>query len=406
MLPLKVSLKVSPAKELIMNERTGYVYYDREKKKWIARVTYVLPSGKKRNIRRQVLSKTDGKNLLKKILRELEERPDSIEGDRMTFRQLAAKYLERRLQPALYQGEIKVSGMRDHRTARQRLKVLLEHFGNRRIRSITHSDLERYRAMRFAEPVKGLRKDKNGKLKLVVIRDRSVATINRELQLLRACFNFALRQGWLMRTPFHGGDSLISSASERKRDRLLSLDEEARLLAACEGPRTHLRPILIAALDTAMRQGELLKLRWEDVDLASGLIIIRALNSKTLKARTVGMTTRLRAELERLFKMAPPDSSGLVFGIKSNVKSSFASACRVAKIDGLRFHDLRHVATSRMVMGQKLSPLEVMAITGHSQMQTFLRYVNVDQHTAKRGAEALDDLREEMEEAGNSGFVN
>ncbi len=96
---------------------------------------------------------------------------------------------------------------------------------------------------------------------------------------------------------------------------MLSHNEEARLLAACTGRRAHLRPLIICAIDTAMRRGELFKLCWRDVNLVTREITITALNSKTARARNVAMTPRIHEELERLRAIAPPDDNCLVFGI-------------------------------------------------------------------------------------------
>jgi integrase len=93
-----------------------------------------------------------------------------------------------------------------------------------------------------------------------------------------------------MRNPFDAGDQLISIADERHRERIISEAEEARLLAACCHPqRLHLRPIIICALYTGMRQGEILKLRWSDVDLATRKITVQSMNTKTLRARQIEM---------------------------------------------------------------------------------------------------------------------
>src|SRR5262249_16957896 len=158
-------------------------------------------------------------------------------------------------------------------------------------------------------------------------------------------------------------EPLISMASERKRDRVLMREEEAKLLAACETPtRKHLRPILVAALDTGLRKGELLKLRWLDVDLTNGLIRLRATTTKTEQPTTVGLTARLREELEKLWGKSPKKADLLVFGIKSDIKRGFASACEDAGIEDLRFHDLRHVATTRLVETKALHTQEAMKI--------------------------------------------
>jgi integrase len=88
--------------------------------------------------------------------------------------------------------------------------------------------------------------------------------------------------------------------------RILTREEEVKLLAACETPqRSHLRAILLCALDTGMRQGEIFSLRWRDVDLENGLLNIQAFHTKTMKERQIAITTRLALELERLKASAP-----------------------------------------------------------------------------------------------------
>ncbi len=220
-------------------------------------------------------------------------------------------------------------------------------------------------------------------------KPRSITSVNRELQLLRAVFRFAIREGAMLRSPFELGAPLISVADERKRERILSYDEETRLLASCTNRRAHIRPLIITALDTGMRRGDLFGLRWSDIDFVSSIINIRATTTKTLSARAVGMTTRVREELQRLRDVAPDDPQRSVFGIKDTVKTGFMAALREAGIESLRFHDLRHTAITRMIEGGMKSPA-VMKISGHTQMTTFIRYVNPNTDTVRNGAEMLD----------------
>ena len=104
---------------------------------------------------------------------------------------------------------------------------------------------------------------------------------------LRRLLNIAERAGMIAKNPFKTGDALIHVADEIKRERILTCEEEARLLAACIGCKLHLRPIIIAALDTGCRLGELLKMRWRDVNMNAGLITIQAFNTKTMRERQV-----------------------------------------------------------------------------------------------------------------------
>jgi integrase len=282
--------------------------------------------------------------------------------------------------PAEYVNQRKIAGVRSLAPALFAVEILVEHFGDRRLRAITHSDIEAFKLAR---------------LKVLTVRGttRSIASVNRELEILRAILNFALRQDWISKNPFNSGASLISKADETHRERLMTFEEEKKLLAACEvDSRKHLRPILIAAVDTAMRRGELLKLRWRNVDFDARSIEIEAFNTKTARARAVAMTLRLESELKQLYENAPKDPEGLVFGIKDNFKNGFAAACKEAKIEGLRFHDLRHTAITRMVEAG-MQPAEVMRVSGHTTPAMLWRYLNANADTARRAADALDLLR-------------
>src|SRR5437667_7378683 len=194
----------------------------------------------------------------------------------------------------------------------------------------------------------------------------------------------------------HAGDSLISCADENKRERIITRDEELRLLRACDQPRRrHVCAIIICALDTGMRRGEILSLRWSDVDLEGRVLNIRAFNTKTMKERQISLTTRLAAELEKLWEQSPKDNNQLVFGFSDNVKKSFASARGQAGLDDVRFHDLRHTAATRLV-GAHLPLAEVGRILGHTQANTTYRYVNANVETAKRAAAALDAFNSDV----------
>jgi len=214
---------------------------------------------------------------------------------------------------------------------------------------------------------------------------------------MRRLLNVALREGWILKNPFNAGEVLISLADEATRERILSSEEEHRMLLACADSRAHLRPLLIFLLDTGCRQGEAFKLRWRDVDLKAGLITIQAFNTKTARARQIATTKRVTEELWRLFEAsggAGGDQASLVFGITSNVRRSFASVCKIAGIKGgLRRHDLRHTHASRLDdLGFSLA--KIGGQLGHTKLQTTLRYVNRDAHAARKVATSLDGFNE------------
>jgi integrase len=365
------------AGEVIMKKPTGFI--TKRRGSWWVRVSFTdAITGKRRELTRAGRTRAEVCDIRDRLIRELTETSGrSAAHERARFADLANYYAGVYLRPAEYRDDRKVAGLRGLASANSRLEVLVEFFGARPLRSMTYGDLLRFKESRLNTPtVRG--------------GARAIASVHRELELLRRMLTVAVREGWLLQNPFNTGDPLISKADEKRRERILTVDEERRLLAAADRPgREHLRPILICAIDTGMRLGEMLKLQWADVDLFERTIQIRAFNTKTLQARTVHMTERLHRELA-LRATTVSDAESLVFGVATNVKRSFSSARREADLVGVRFHDLRHTAATRLCAG--LSLPEVGRILGHQQPGTTYRYINADAATARRAAAVLDEF--------------
>jgi integrase len=323
------------------------------------------------------------------MLRELEgEGPQLLDAATMTFDDLADFYKKHYLQDPEYVDGVKVSGLRSKYDFELRLKPLLRFFGKKKLRSITHGDLERYKAARLKAPVivgKNTRgTESKGK---PIERKRSIGTVHRELSFMRRILNVALGQGWILKNPFSMGKSLINPGDEKPRERILSKEEEEKLLAICTDWKAHLKPIIIMALDTGMRRGEMFSLKWSDIDFKNGIITIQAFNTKTMRERQVAMTDRLIEILVPMREIA--ENEDLVFGIKTNAKTSFNKAMKEVGLSGVRFHDLRHTHASRLVSAN--IPLsEVGRALGHTQANTTFRYVNSNVETAKRAAVVLN----------------
>ncbi len=342
-----------------------------------ARFQYRTDSGKTKTKYKPITDKRLAKRIVEDMRRELEDHGEgTLRADKLTFSELSSVYLEERVVPAKYSNGVKVSGRRSLEPVRLNVRILNEFFGRKPIRTIKAADIERFKTTRLATPT-------------VYGTQRKIASVNRELEQLRTMLSYAVQNEWLLRNPFTLTKGIISKAAEVERDRILSTEEEYRLLDACNGRRKHLRPLLICALDTAMRRGEIFRMRWADVSFVSNEIFIPQTNTKTEEARSVGITRRLREELEKLWNCSPKDQDGLVFGVTNTIKTAFKSLCEHAGVNGFRFHDCRHTATTRMIMAG-CSHTEVMKITGHSQLTTFLRYLNVKTETTNKVASALD----------------
>jgi integrase len=350
------------------------------------RVSYVGTDGKRHErLKKNIRTKTDARKVLKGFLEGLEERGQkAVEGDKLTFCKLAQIYEENHVFDAKYVQDRKVAGLRSVASVKSYLNILNKHFGNILIKEITKTDIQNFKLKR---------------LNTITVRkkQRSIAAVNRELQQLRKTLNFALENKWLKENPF-ARTKLISLSDETSRNRILSFYEEKRLLETCADSRAHLRPIIITALDTAFRLGELLKLRWRDVDFYNETITIIAFNAKIAEAREVAMTERIKEELTKLWELSPKDSGALVFGIKNTIKRAWKTACRLADIEDLHFHDLRHTAVTRLV-ATGLPSAEIMKISGHRQANTFLRYVNPKTDTLHRAASMLNDFNKRQNEA-------
>jgi integrase len=140
-----------------------------------------------------------------------------------------------------------------------------------------------------------------------------------------------------------------------------------------------------------MRACEIFSLKWEDVDLTNRKISIKAMNTKTMKAREVPITSRLAAVFRELREKEFPLPDKLIFGITDNIKKSWRSVCKRAGVVGLKIHDLRHTAATRLIQGG-LPQAEVARILGHSSISMTFRYVNADDTTVLRAGEILDRM--------------
>ena len=374
--------------------------YKRMKGNLYARIQYTDERGKQKEKLRRVPSGklSDVWIEVRKMRDELNHFGDeTLHSDKLSLSDLADEYQKAKVFEAVIKDGHKVAGLKSHKPVLIYIRIAKEYFGRKKLRSITPRDIEQFKNVRLNTPVEiqvnrhikeinpTTKRTKKRVVKETRVTPRKLSSVHRELSTLRRMLNYAVKQGWLLTNPFSRTENLISNASERAREKVLTYDEETRLLAACSGERIHLKRILICALDTAMRPDEIFKLIWRDVDLEQGIIVVRAENTKIETERIVGITPRLRKELSALWEMSPASLDLSVFAVRS-VKTSFRTACRIAGLTGFRFRDCRHTATTRMV-NSGMPQAEIMKMTGHTQLKTFLRYVNMTPASAHQNAE-------------------
>lgn len=372
--------------------RSGSILKDKRTGHFYARVRYVDPStGKLRSVKRYGPTKSAAIDERDKLLRDLERSGNrALEHERSTFREFATWYSAKYVKPAEYHQDRKVAGLRSWKSVRAHVAKLVDIFGDRRIRTIGYSDLEELKAFLLREPIITTRKTPAGVVETT--RERTITNVNRTIETLRRMLNIARREKWILSNPFEDGDPVISKADETKRARVLSFDEEEQLLAQCVETRAHLRAIVIHAIDTGMRLNEILSLVPADVDLEANEIRIRAFTTKTATARRVPISMRLKQELEQL--LDANDGAGTLYGVRW-IQRSFRTACRLAGIEDLHFHDLRHTFTTRLVeAGMTIE--QIMPIVGHDDPEMTVRYSNATEFAMKKAAEVMNAARAEQ----------
>ncbi len=367
-----------------MRERVGQLFENKKTGSWIARVAYKNTNGKKTAIQRTAESKSDAKKILKKLIENLDSGGrEAIDAEKLTFNDLADYYGKHYAKPAQFIGDRKVEGLRDVNRIRSFVRLFREYFGRMKIKQIRYEEIAAYRSHRLSMPTQ-------------YKKPRNLATMNRELSNLRRIFNIAIRQGWLSRNPVNMGEPLIDRSAERRRTRVLSLEEEKRLLDACTGRRKRIRPLIICLLDSGARRGETFKLRFSDLDFENRLITFQALNTKTLKTRQIAMTTRVHSELSKLWEDSNKNEDSLVFKFK-DVRKSFENACIEASIPtgspyGITLHSLRHSAATRLINGHL--PIQMVSrILSHENPLTTYRYLSSTDETLRQAASIFESLQ-------------
>ena len=216
------------------------------------------------------------------------------------------------------------------------------------------------------------------KVIIKIAGQREPATANRYLATYKAMFNLA--EEWEL-IPKNPARFIKQLRENNRRDRVLSLDEERRIFEHARDPHDL---VIMMALDTGMRLGEIMSLTWSRVNMDDGIIAIEARKTKSGAPRIVPIPFRL---MERLKSEGPQKGAVIKWAGKpmKSPRTAFERILRLTGIKDLHFHDLRHTYSSRLAAGGVRVELMRDAL-GHSDIKMTNRYTHF-------APERLDDLR-------------
>lgn len=260
---------------------------------------------------------------------------------------------------------------------------LKETFGNIPLRRFNSMLLEQFQSERLQ---KGKKKVKVAQNEWRYLPNKP-ATINRQLATLKHMFTKAVDWNMVEEETLKRVRRVKLLEENNKRLRYLSKEECQALINASD---THLKPIVIAALNTGMRKGEILSLKWDNVDLKHGFILLD--RTKNGERREIPINDTLKGTLQSVRRRL--DVPYVLYDSVTakpflDVKRSFNTAMRKAGIRDFRFHDLRHTFASHLVMaGVDLTT--VSRLLGHKSLTMTLRYAHLAPSHMVKAVDLLD----------------
>lgn len=284
----------------------------------------------------------------------------------------------------------------------KRLKYFVEEFGDTSLEDIDQRMIEQWRTARI----------KAG---------RALATINRDISVLKSMFTTAIEWGHISANPLA---KLKPAKLDNGRVRYLSDDEEKRVLVALDERESkiregrasankwraergyplfpnlsavayvdHLKPMALLSLHTGIRWGELAQLAWEQINFDNAVMTVLGRTAKTGKTRHIPLNSIASGVLNG-WKKQTDETTGLVFGgtegkARNNIKKAWLNLMTAAQVKNFRWHDMRHDFASKLVMaGEDLNT--VRELMGHADLKMTLRYAHLSpEHKASAVAKLV-----------------
>lgn len=237
-----------------------------------------------------------------------------------------------------------------HKQEVSRLRAWLQHpLSKREAASIKPADIAAYRDKRLND-------------------GKAAASVRIELSLLSSVFKHAKHE-WGFSSLTNPVADIRRPSPSKGRERRLEEGELEAILAATGN--SYMSSVILLAIETAMRQSELASLQWENINLMKRVAVLP--DTKNGDRRVVPLSTKAVEILEGIEKQGPK-----VFHIQHPhaIALAFRTATKRAGVSGLRFHDLRHEAVSRL-FEKRLNVMEVASISGHKSLQMLQRYTHL-----------------------------
>lgn len=242
------------------------------------------------------------------------------------------------------------------------IKALKRHLSGKYLHEITPQVIEKYKVERLKEV--------------------SSSTVNRGLATLKSLFNRAI--DW---EEYDGLNPVKKVKFLKEPNHRLRFLEKEEIVNLIDSSPEHLKPIVIVAVNTGMRLGEILNLKWKDVDLKREVLYLY--NTKSGKKREIPLNTQVKDTLISIqndkneYVFCREDGSRVI-----DIRKPFFTALKRSGIIDFRFHDLRHTAASHLVMaGVDLNT--VRELLGHSSLEMTLRYAHLSPNHKKRAVDVL-----------------
>jgi integrase len=310
------------------------------------------------------LSPEQARDIARDIEHEYRKGEDPIEKRKRLQAQSYTQFLDDIYQP--YLSTKLRNGVNNSENVTETIAILkrgFREFDGLQLTDITPLLIEKWRQRRHSEGI-------------------SAARIKRQMNDLRACLNRAVTWGALASNPLDEIESTKLDTSAKVR--YLSPDEEVRLRQSLSVRQTyadHIKPAVLLSLNTGLRQGELLKLKWSDIDLDLKNLTVRGEGSKSGQTRHIPLNEEALMELRRWKDQPGVKSLTYVFADANgqpfrNMRTSWEGVLLEAGISDFRWHDLRHDFASKLVMaGVDLNTLR--ELLGHSDYKMTLRYAHL-----------------------------